>query len=479
MKSNLLLFSCTSFIGLTGSYCTNIKTESTKPNIIIVFTDDQGYQDLGCYGSPLIKTPNIDQMAKGGVRFTDFYVSASISSPSRASLLTGRMPARNGAGQVFFPDSKGMDSSEITIAEVLKTVGYKTACFGKWHLGDFAPNMPLGQGFDEYFGIPYSNDMYIGTRQEFADDATFRDGYTVEKAKADQEFIQKNGNNRNRIKEHGIKELVPLIRGNEIVEYPAEQGTLTRRYFDHALDFISNSGDSPFFIYITPAMPHIPLFASGEFVGTSARGLYGDVVEEIDRNMGRLFKYLKENGLDENTMVIFTSDNGPWLEHGDHAGSALPFRDGKFTEYEGGLREPCIMRWPGKWASGKVSGEIVSTLDFLPTIAFYAGAKLPETELDGINIAKLLEDPASNSGHEVFFYSKNTKIWGVRKGDWKYLPHGGAREATENDPPELYNLKEDISETTNLVKQYPAIVKNLQQEIDNYNAKLPNKNTNE
>ena len=456
---------------LMPSYSAQIK-DNNKPNIIVVFTDDQGYQDLGCFGSPKIKSPNIDRMATEGIRFTDFYVSASICSPSRASLLTGRIPARNGVGQVFFPDSKGMDSSEVTIAEVLKTVGYKTACFGKWHLGDYKANLPTSQGFDTYFGIPYSNDMYIGVNQQFADHVNFRDGYTLEKAKSDQDFIQKSEKNAKKIKEHGIKELAPLFEGNKIVEYPADQGTLTIRYFDHAMDFISRSGNAPFFVYITPAMPHVPLFVSKQFAGTSERDLYGDVVEEIDWNMGRLFKYLKDKGLDENTMVIFTSDNGPWLGYGDHAGSAVPLRDGKFSQYEGGFRVPCVMRWPGKWASGKVSPAITSTLDLLPTLAHYAGAKLPDKTLDGINIAKLLEDPENNQGHEIFFYSKNMEIWGVRKGDWKYLPHGGARNADKNSLPELYNLKEDISESTNLYSQYPEIAKELSGIIKSYNQTI-------
>jgi arylsulfatase A len=445
---------------------------TSKPNIIIVFTDDQGYQDLGCFGSPKIKTPNVDQMAKEGVRFTDFYVSASICSPSRASLLTGRIPARDGVGNVFFPDSKGMDSSEVTIAEVLKTVGYKTACYGKWHLGDFTPNLPLNQGFDDYFGIPYSNDMYIGVHQQFADTVNFRDGYTLEKAEADQRFVKKYSKNREKLKERGIKEFAPLFNGNKIVEYPADQGTLTRRYFDHAMNFISKSGDEPFFVYITPAMPHVPLSASSQFEGTSARGLYGDVVEEIDWNMGRLFRFLKNKGLDKNTMVIFASDNGPWLDQGDDAGCAFPLRDGKFTEYEGGLREPCVMRWPGKWAAGKVSRAITSTLDFMPTLAHYAGASLPNRKLDGINMAQLLEEPNYNHGHEIFFYSKKKEIWGVRKGDWKYLPHGGARFSTENDPPELYNLKNDISESRNIYSLHPEVAKELQTEIDSLKRSL-------
>jgi arylsulfatase A len=453
---------------LTGSFVKafgQIVKSDKKPNVIVIFTDDQGYQDLGCYGSPKIKTPNLDKMAKNGIRFTNFYATNSVCSASRASLLTGRYSFHNGVGGVFLPDAKGMESSEITIAEVVKSAGYKTACFGKWHLGDFKENLPTSQGFETYYGIPYSNDMNIGAKQEFANNVVFTEGYTLEKAKQDQQLVKNSS--REKLKELGIKELCPLFENDKIIEYPANQSSLTERYFAKAVDFIDQANGNPFFMYITPAMPHVPLFASKKFKGTSERGLYGDVVEEIDYYVGNLIQHLKDKGLEKNTLIIFASDNGPWLGYKDLAGSALPFRDGKFTNYEGGVRVPCIMYWPGKIKSGQVSNTIVSTLDFLPTIAHYTGAKLPNVLLDGMNISNLIEAKGSlNRNYKL--YTKGTEIYGIRKGDWKYLPHGGSRNADEKATPELFNLKEDIAETKNVYDKYPNIVKELTNEMDKH-----------
>lgn len=426
-----------------------------QPNVIIIFTDDQGYQDLGCYGSPKIKTPHIDLLAQQGIQFTDFYVSASVCSPSRASLLTGRYSFRNGVGGVFFPDAKGMNTEEITIAEVLKTAGYNTACFGKWHLGDNKANLPLAQGFDAYYGIPYSNDMYIGSKMEFATDVKFREGYDLAKAQCDQAFIATHKSKRQEIKEKGIKELCPLFEGNKIVEYPCEQSSLTQRYFDRAIQFIDKSENTPFFIYLTPAMPHVPLFASSQFKGKSERGLYGDVIEEIDWHTGQLIQHLEKKGIEKNTIIIYTSDNGPWLGYKENAGTALPLRDGKFSNYEGGVRVPCIMSWPGQWESGKISHSIASTLDLLPTIAHYAKAKLPNRTIDGNNLAQHLENTHQPISNNIILYTKGKNIAGIRQGDWKYLPNSGARHAKEDSPAELYNLKDDISESTNLIESHP------------------------
>ena len=468
MKNLYLLASASTVLLGSNAFCANKMQKTENPNVIIIFTDDQGFQDLGCYGSPLIKTPNIDKMAADGIRFTNFYVSASISSPSRASLLTGRLPARNGLGNVLFPNSMGLDFSEITIADLLKTNGYKTACFGKWHIGDLEGYMPTDRGFDEYMGIPFSNDMYISPKFKFAKDVNFREGYTFEKAKEDQQYILQFQKDNSKLVSKGLRDKCPLLSGNEIVEYPCDQSTLTMRYFDHAINFIKNADQSPFFIYITPAMPHIPLAASTDFRGKSKRGLYGDVVEEIDYNVGKLLNYLKENELDKNTLVIFTSDNGPWLGQGENAGSALPFRDGKFSIYEGGLRVPCIMQWTDVIPKQTVSHDIVSTLDLLPTIAKLTKTKLPAVQLDGMDISKLLSKPKKSLGRNTFYYSKGKEIWGIRKGDWKYLPHGGARNANINNKPELYNLKNDISEKNNLAATNPGIVKTLQKDLDNY-----------
>jgi arylsulfatase A-like enzyme len=464
MKNSILVL----LLLMTGAFVKTfgqIAKSEKKPNIIVIFTDDQGYQDLGCYGSPKIKTPNLDKMAKDGIRFTNFYVTNSVCSASRASLLTGRYSFHNGVGGVFFPDAKGMDSSEITIAEVVKSVGYKTACFGKWHLGDFKENLPTSQGFDSYYGIPYSNDMYIGVKQEFANNVVFNEGYTLEKAQQNQLLVKNSS--REKLKELGIKELSPLFENDKIIEYPANQSSLTERYFNKAKDFISHAKGNPFFIYLTPAMPHVPLYASEKFKGTSARGLYGDVVEEIDYYVGNLIQHLKDKGLDKNTLVIFASDNGPWLGYKELAGSALPFRDGKFTNYEGGVRVPCIMYWPGKIKPAKVSTAIVSTIDFLPTIAHYSGASLPKVKLDGINISSLLEK-GNDLNRNYMLYTKGTEVYGIRKGDWKYLPFGGDKNADATHKPELFNLKEDVSETTNVFEKYPNIVKELASEMDKH-----------
>ena len=429
----------------------SIATNNEQPNIIIVFTDDQGYQDLGCFGSPKIKTPRIDQMAKEGIRLTDFYVAAAVCSASRSSLLTGRNPDKHGIGGALFPGLKGLNTEEVTIAEVLKEAGYATACFGKWHLGDMNESeLPTGQGFDEYYGIPYSNDMYIGSKQEFHKDVVFTRSYTLAKAKNDQQKRKRN--------------LVPIFEGTKIIEYPAEQKTLTKRYFDRAISFIDKNKKNPFFAYITPAMPHVPLFASADFKGKSERGLYGDVIEEIDWNMGKLLDYLKKNKLEENTIVIFTSDNGPWLKYGDKAGTALPLRDGKFSPFEGGVREPCVVRFPKKWQKGAVSSEVICTVDLLPTLAYYAKASIPKgLELDGKNVAKVLENTSNHLEKDYHYYYPKIKpgipqAVGVRYGDWKFLTMGSTNY--------LFNLKDDISEKNNLITQNKEMAKKLQEVIE-------------
>ncbi|MBP6409794.1 MAG: sulfatase [Pseudarcicella sp.] len=443
-------------------------SDNAKPNVIVIFTDDQGYQDLGCYGASKIKTPNIDKMASEGIRLTDFYVSTSICSPSRAALLTGRSAALNGVGNVFMPDNKGMATEEITIAEMLKTVGYKTACFGKWHLGDLDGHLPTDQGFDEYFGIPYSNDMYISPSQTFSENVLFRDGYTLAKAQEDQKFVAENKKDNNKLVEKGLRVKSPLFEKKKIIEYPCNQSTLTTRYFERAIDFIKHSENQPFFLYITPSMPHVPLYANEKFAGKSERGLYGDVIEEIDWQVGNLIEYLKKAGLDQNTLIVFSSDNGPWLSYKEEAGSALPLRDGKFSSYEGGMRVPCIMRWPGVIPQGNVSSQILSTLDFLPTIAAITKAQPPKVQLSGTNIISHLKNPKIELERNIFFYEKQKEIWGVRKGNWKLLPHGGSRTSKVGDTPELYDLKQDISEKVNLANKYPEIVKELQEEIVRY-----------
>lgn len=392
--------------------CAGLMQAQHKPNVVIIFTDDQGYQDLGCYGSPLIQTPSIDGMAREGLKLTDFYVSASVSSASRAGLLTGRLNTRNGVKGVFFPESEGMSSEEITLAEALKEQGYATGCFGKWHLGDLKGHLPTDQGFDKYFGIPYSNDMYIGPSQKFASSAVFREGYTLSEAKADQDFVR-NAPNRATIKKR-LNGVSPLFEGDEIIEYPCDQSTTTRRYFDKAIEFVGQNKEKPFFVYITPSMPHIPLFASEQFRGKSKRGLYGDVVEEIDWNVGRFLDYLDQQGLAENTLVIFASDNGPWLGYKEDSGSADPLRGGKFSYYEGGVRVPCILRWKGTIPAGVTSDAIIASIDLFPTIMHYVGCKSFRQEIDGVDISSFLKNPSLRLRDE-YVYVRGGEVHGYVK----------------------------------------------------------------
>ncbi len=440
-----------------------------RPNVIIIFTDDQGYQDVGCYGAPLIKTPNLDRLAEEGLRFTNFYVSSSVSSASRAGLLTGRLNIHNGVGNVFFPGEEGMSSDEVTIAEEFKEQGYRTACFGKWHLGDADSELPTSQGFEEYFGIPYSNDMYIGHKQRFAEDVKFREGYTMERAVEDQKFVQENFPKRAPIQKQ-LSGIAPLFEGSEIIEYPCELETTTNRYFSRAIDFIERCGDEPFFAYITPAMPHTPLAASEQFLGKSAGGLYGDVMEEIDWNIGRLLEYLDESGLAKNTIVIFSSDNGPWLGAKENGGSADPFRDGKFSMYEGGVRVPFIVRWPSRIKAGGESDAIVASIDLLPTLlSLSVGKREFNQELDGVDQSKHFLKP-SKVLRDEYLYVRMGEIRGIRKGEWIYLPKAGAPwlNAKSNPKPELFNITTDIGQQTNLYSDYPEVVVELEALIATY-----------
>lgn len=463
----VMLFRSRALAFLPMLTCAGLMQAQHKPNIVIIFTDDQGYQDLGCYGSPLIQTPAIDGMAREGLKLTDFYVSASVSSASRAGLLTGRLNTRNGVKGVFFPESEGMPSEEITLAEALKEQGYATGCFGKWHLGDLKGHLPTDQGFDKYFGIPYSNDMYIGPSQKFASNAVFREGYTLSEAKADQDFVR-NAPNRATIKKK-LNSVSPLFEGDEIIEYPCDQSTTTRRYFDKAIEFVGQNKEKPFFVYITPSMPHIPLFASEQFRGKSKRGLYGDVVEEIDWNVGRFLNYLDQQGLAENTLVIFASDNGPWLGYKEDSGSADPLRGGKFSYYEGGVRVPCILRWKGTIPAGITSDAIIASIDLFPTIMHYAGCRSFRQKIDGVDISSFLENPSLRLRDE-YVYVKGGEVHGIRKGDWVYLPKTGNSKFKEGDVPELFNLKRDIGETNNLHLEYPEKVKELQEVMQLYQA---------
>ena len=330
------------------------------PNFIIIFADDLGYGDLGSYGHPTIRTPNLDRMAHEGQKWTNFYAGASVCTPSRAALLTGRLPVRSGMAsnkhRVLFPDSKnGLPASEITLAEQLKTVGYRTACIGKWHLGHKEQYLPTNNGFDYYFGIPYSNDMDKVTDMPYWE-------YWQQKDDA--------------IKTEHFN--VPLLRNTKTVERPADQHTITRRYSEETVSFIKKNKDRPFFVYLAHNLPHIPLFASKEFTGTSERGLYGDVVEEIDAGVGMILKALEKEGLDKNTIVVFTSDNGPWLPFKLNGGSAGLLRAGKGSTWEGGMREPGIFWGPGRIKQGVIT-DPGSTLDLFTTFSKMQGQKSRKT----------------------------------------------------------------------------------------------------
>lgn len=439
---------------------------SAPPSVVIIFVDDLGYGDLGCYGSPEIATPRLDRMAQEGLRATSFYVASPVCSASRASLLTGRYPHRHGTTGVYFPGAKGLAHEEETLAEILQQATYATAAIGKWHLGDQPDSLPTSHGFDSYFGIPYSNDMWINPNHPIAADAVFTLGYNRERALADQAFIKSVSADRAALTKRGIKEYAPLMEGSEVVEYPADQATLTRRYFDRALEFIERTGDQPYFLFLTPAMPHVPLFATDSFLGRSRGGLYGDTVEEIDWNVGRLLDYLDESGKGENTLVIFLSDNGPWLEKGVHAGSSGPFRDGKFSVYEGGVRVPAIFRLPGRIPAGSTSREVLVSIDLLPTIAALASVTVDPERLDGIDIGGHLAAPAAPLERPPHYYEHRGNVVGVRVGHWKYLTSGGGRFRSDSDPAELYHLGEDPAERLNLFAQRPDLVAELQALID-------------
>ncbi|MGB0370992.1 MAG: sulfatase family protein, partial [Opitutales bacterium] len=383
--------------------CAAVTANAELPNVVIIFNDDQGYQDLSCYGSPDIKTPRVDQMTANGIKFTSFMVASSVCSPSRAALLTGCYPNRVGVPSVYFPDrgKGGLDPKHVTIAEMLKTVGYNTAAVGKWHLGDEVQYLPTNQGFDSYYGIPYSNDMFPASTMKYADDCLFLEGQSHETLKAAFAGKLRNGNPAS------MKNMVPLMRGEECIEFPADQTTITRRFTDESIAFISKSVQEkkPFFLYLAHSMPHIPLYVSPEFEGKSERGLYGDVIEEIDFNTGRILDHLKAMGIEDNTLIIFTSDNGPWLVKEEAGGSALPLFEGKMTTFEGGQRVPCVMQWPARIPAGIVSDELATTMDLMPTLASITGAAPPTVQpLDGKDILDLITNkPGAKSPYDYFY----------------------------------------------------------------------------
>ena len=413
-----------------------------KPNFVIIFTDDQGYQDVGCFGSPNIRTPNLDRMAAEGTRFTDFYSAASICSPSRAALMTGCYPPRVGITRVLFPrDTIGLNPQERTIADVLKDRGYATACIGKWHLGHLPTFLPTNNGFDFYLGIPYSNDM---------------DGLKGKNRNLDRAWTQKDYSPWN----------VPLMRNEEVIERPTDQTKLIERYTREAVHFIHREKDGPFFLYLPHTMPHIPMFVSDGFYVKDPQKAYQATIEQIDWSVGEVFKALKEAGVDDNTLVIFTSDNGPWLSMKHHGGCALPLRDGKFSTYEGGMREPCIMRWPGKIPAGRECHEIAATIDLLPTLAGLAGGRVPtDRVIDGRDIWPLMAGkPGAKTPHDAYYYYRGKRLEAVRSGTWKLI--------RKKKTTELYSLAEDISEKHNVAAENPQIVQRLTAMMDAFDTEL-------
>ncbi len=432
-----------------------VKNEERLPNVVIIFTDDQGYGDVGSFGATGFETPNLDKMASEGMRFTNFYSAQPVCSASRAGLLTGCYPNRIGISGALFPHHEiGISDDEVTIAEMLKEKGYATAIFGKWHLGHHKQFLPLQHGFDEYTGVPYSNDMWPikldGTKSP---PGQGRGGYPD----------------------------LPLVEGNETIELItnfAGQDKLTTLYTEKAVDFINRNKNNPFFLYVPHSMPHVPLGVSDKFRGKSEQGMYGDVMMEIDWSVGQIMEALKVNGLENNTIVIFNTDNGPWLNYGNHAGSSGGLREGKTTSWEGGQRVPCIVKWPGTVPEGVVCNKLASSIDFMPTIASIVGGSLPGHKIDGVNILDLWKGNfQAEPRKEFYYYFGKNNLNGVRKGNWKLVfphtyasyeatvpkndGHGGKRIKMKVDSIELYNLMRDPGERYNVVELYPDILAEL------------------
>jgi arylsulfatase A-like enzyme len=449
MKSKFAVLRLT--FALTVAACpilAQAKKPAPQPNFIVIFCDDLGYGDLGCYGSTKNRTPNIDRLSRQGMRFTDFYSSSPVCTPSRASLLTGCYPRRVGMHEdytghwVIIPRSRrGLHPDEVTLAEALQTKGYATACIGKWHLGDQPEHLPTRHGFDQYFGIPYSNDMQSRGRGDPP---------------------------------------LPLVQQEKVIEAPADQATLTPRYTQQAIAFIEANQSRPFFLYLPHTFPHLPLFASPDFHGKSANGRYGDTVEEIDWSTGRIIECLDRLKLADNTLVIFTSDNG---SNGRNGGSNAPLAGAKGSTMEGGMRVPMIARWPGTIPAGTTCSEVATTMDVLPTFCALAGVELPQATIDGFDIRQLLTDAeGAASPYEALFYYRRRQLQAVRWGDWKYhlplkqthpnwtspQPTGKGREE------KLVNLKSDLKETTDVSQQNPDVMKRMEELVKQATARLGN-----
>ncbi len=457
MKTSYLLLLVAAFL----FQCTNDKKRPalSKPNVILIFIDDEGYGDVGCYGATGFETPNLDRMASQGMRFTNFYSAQPVCSASRAGILTGCYPNRIGISGALFPhDVTGLNPNEYTMGEMFKGQGYATACFGKWHLGWQKEFLPLQHGFDEYVGVPYSNDMWPNSN-------------------VTGERLPK-GNRRGNMPE------LPLIEGNKTIETItslAGQDRLTTLYTEKAVDFIDRNAKGPFFIYVPHTMAHIPLGVSDKFRGKSEQGLYGDVMMEVDWSIGQIIEAVERNGLTKNTIIMFTTDNGPWLNFGNHAGSAGGLREGKTTSWEGGQRVPFIVKWPNKIPEGTINNKLMCAIDILPTLASITGGKLSDNKIDGIDVSTLFYDNSTVSPREtiLYYYGKNN-LNAVRKGNWKLvLPHtyssydtepgndgrGGKRIKTLIEGPELYNMMRDPGEQYDVAEYYPEKIEEVMEVV--------------
>lgn len=462
MSFRILLITITAVLFLSSSAqlqtASKKKTEKKSPNIIIIFCDDMGYGDISQFGATMYTTPNLDKLATQGMTFRQFYAAEAVCSASRAGLLTGCYPNRIGIFNALMPWSKnGLSSEEKTIAEIVKEKNYATAAFGKWHVGCQKQFLPLQHGFDEYVGLPYSNDMWPVDfdGNPITDTSNWKSKYPP----------------------------LPLIQGNETlktINTLEDQATLTTLYTEKAVDFIIRNKNKPFFLYLPHSMPHVPIAASAKFRGKSKQGLYGDVIMEIDWSVGEIMKTLKKYNLEQNTLVIFTSDNGPWLNFGNHAGNTGGLREGKGASWEGGQKEPCIMRWPGVIPTGTVCNKIASTIDLLPTLAAITNGKLPDHKIDGVNILSLMKNEPGADPRRIFYYYYGVnKLEAVRKDQWKLvLPHTGRSyegfapgndghpgKTDENRKTELalFDLRRDPGERYDVKDYYPEIVQDLQQ----------------
>jgi len=460
MRINAILLLAITF--LVGASSWKKPAAPATPNIILIFMDDMGYGDLSCTGALDYQTPNIDKLGFEGIRFTNFLAAQAVCSASRAALMTGCYPNRVGIAGALNPVQKiGLNTDEVTIAEMLKQKGYATGIFGKWHLGHHKQFLPLQQGFDEYLGVPYSNDMW----------PVDYDGKPI----TDENDYRKK-----------TYPTLPLIEGNEQKETITDlsgQDKLTTLYTERAVGFIKKNRNKPFFLYLPQSMVHVPLGVSAKFKGKSKQGLYGDVMMEIDWSIGQIMKTLKENGLDKNTLVIFTSDNGPWINFGNHAGSTGGLREGKGTVFEGGQRVPCLMRWKGTIPEGLICNQLTSTIDILPTLARICGTKLPDNKIDGVEILSLMKGNINDTPRKYFYYYyAQNELRAVRRDNWKLmLPHKVERTYESvlpgnngfagkygniEVPLALYDLRRDAGEEYDVKEQHPEIVAELQKVAD-------------